>query len=125
MHRIFLLRTLVISVLIFSSGCASWESDKGVEALWRSTEQDQWKPGITTDADLIKALGPPSQIINLDNQSVYYYLREKNRGKGYIFIIWNQTTQVVEYDRAIFFFDKKGVLLKYSYSKRQPATNAK
>jgi outer membrane protein assembly factor BamE (lipoprotein component of BamABCDE complex) len=96
-----------------------------IEPLWRQAVQAEWKPGKTTDADVIKVLGPPSQIITLGDQSVYYYLREKNRGKAYIFILWNQTTQSVEYDRAIFFFDKKGVLLKYSYSKPVSASNAK
>lgn|GEM_PF-993750 len=115
----------LVAIVMLLSGCASWESDKGVEPLWRQAVQAEWKPGKTTDADVIKVLGPPSQIITLGDQSVYYYLREKNRGKAYIFILWNQTTQSVEYDRAIFFFDKKGVLLKYSYSKPVSASNAK
>ena len=117
---------LPLFILIFLfSGCASWESDKGVETSWRQVEPGKWKPGVTTDKTVIEALGPPSQIITLGDQSVYYYLHEKNRGKGYIFILWNQTKQSVEYDRAVFFFDKKGVLLKYSYSKPVSATNAK
>ncbi|KPK53020.1 MAG: hypothetical protein AMS22_08065 [Thiotrichales bacterium SG8_50] len=116
---------LLAGLIILSSGCASWESDKGVETLWRQTAQENWQAGKTSDKDVIEALGPPSQIITLGDQSVYYYLHEKNRGKGYIFILWNQTKQVVEYDRAVFFFDKKGALLKYAYSKPISARNAK
>ena len=98
------------------AGCASWESDKGVETIWRHSDAPQWNVGKTTDADVINVLGPPSQIIALDNKTVFYYLHEKNKGQAYIFILWNRSTQAVEYDRAIFFFDKQGVLLKYSYS---------
>lgn len=106
--------------LLLLAGCASWESDKGVETIWRQPEHQQWSVGKTTDKDVINALGPPSQIIALEDQTVFYYMHEKNTGKAYIFILWNRSTQAVEYDRAVFFFDKQGVLLKYAYSKEAP-----
>ncbi len=103
------------------SSCASWESDKGIEPVWRQPEHQQWSVGKTTDADVIQALGPPSQIIALDKQNVFYYMREKSKGQAYIFILWNRSEQDVEYDRAVFFFNKEGVLLKYAYSQEKEA----
>lgn len=112
-------------VLLLLASCASWESDKGVETIWRQPAHQDWKSGKTTDADVINALGPPSQIIALPDQTVFYYMHEKNTGKAYVFIIWNQTKQAVEYDRAVFFFNKQGVLLKYAYSKEATGDDAK
>ena len=112
-----------IFTLLSLVGCASWERDKGVETIWRQPEHQQWNVGKTTDADVIDALGPPSQIIALEKQTVFYYMREENKGQAYIFILWNQAKENTQYDRAVFFFDKQGVLLKYSYSKVDGASN--
>ena len=76
----------------------------------------QWVEGETREQDVMTALGPPSQIVNLDDRVVYYYLHENVEGKGYYFILYNQSRQVTRYDRAIFFFDADGVLQKHSYS---------
>ena len=62
------------------------------------------------------ALGPPSQIVSLDDRVVYYYLHESVEGKGYYFLVYNRSRQSTRYDRAIFFFDADGLLLKHSYS---------
>lgn len=113
-------KSLLFGLLILLSGCASWESDKGVETIWRQPDQQQWKEGSTTEENVINALGPPSQIIAMGDQTVFYYMHEKSKGKAYIFILWNRSTQSVEYDRAVFFFDRQGVLLKYAYSKETP-----
>jgi hypothetical protein len=64
-------------------------------------------------------LGPPSQLIALSDQTVFYYLTEKTSGKGYIFIFWNQVNAKSEYDRAIFFFDSDGVLEEFAYSQEE------
>ena len=106
-----------VLALLLLTGCASWESNKGVETIWRQPGHQDWQVGNTTDEDVIGALGPPSQLIALEDQTVFYYMHEKNTGKAYIFILWNRSNQAVEYDRAVFFFDKQGVLLKYAYSK--------
>ena len=110
-------------VLFALTGCASWERDKGVETLWRQPKHQQWSVGKTTDADVMDALGPPSQIIALEEQRVFYYMREENSGQAYIFILWNQSKEQTQYDRAVFFFDKKGILLKYAYSKEEKASH--
>ncbi len=120
MQKLLKIWGLLIGTIFLLTGCASWETDKGVETIWRQADQQQWQEGSTSEEDVINALGPPSQIIAMDDQTVFYYMHEKNKGKAYVFILWNRTTQTVEYDRAVFFFDKQGILLKYAYSKEAP-----
>ncbi len=97
-------------------GCASLNSQRGTENAWRSADAAQWKPGETTDKDILSLLGPPSQLIALNDEVVYYYMLEKTKKRTMIFFIYNTTRQNVTYDRAMFIFDKAGVLKKYSLS---------
>ena len=106
----------VLGTFFLLAGCASWKGDAGVENVWRSSELPPWIAGETTEAQVAEALGPPSQIIGLEAETVFYYLREHKKGKGVILLLWNWSEQKTRYDRAIFFFDKQGVLTKHSYS---------
>jgi hypothetical protein len=110
--------TLLVAGLIMwaSTGCARFSTERGVESLWREADIPAFKAGLTTQSDIMKALGPPSQIISLNDGSVFYYLREKGAGQGVILLIYNEVRYMVDYDRAIFFFDTEGVLADYSYS---------
>ncbi|WP_229595378.1 hypothetical protein [Pseudodesulfovibrio sediminis] len=83
---------------------------------WRSIDQSQLVPGETTQTDIIKSLGPPSQIINLQAGPVFYYLAEQTEGGGVILILFNSLNEKITYDRAVFFFDEKGALRTYSMS---------
>ena len=98
-------------------GCSNWSEYAGVENVWRSASIPEWEPGETKADDVIDALGPPSQLINLQSQSVYYYMREHVSGKGYYLLFYNQSRKTTRYDRAVFFFDENGVLERYAYSK--------
>ena len=111
--------TSCVAVLI--SGCASYGSVDGVENLWREVSIDQFEKGVTTQTQILEILGPPSQLISLQDQTVFYYLTQEMSGKGQIFIIWNQVSAESKYDRAIFFFDTNGVLQEFAYSKEQIA----
>lgn len=99
------------------SGCASWQSENGVDNIWRAEGSPEWIEGKTTEAEVAQILGPPSQIIALEDETVFYYLREHKQGKGLILLLWNWGATTAVYDRAIFFFDGKDVLTKYSYSR--------
>ncbi len=120
MHRIFdrfrprLLLTLMLTGMI--TACANWNEDAGVENHWRASETPQWIVGETSAEDVMSFLGPPSQIVDLQEQVVYYYLRENVSGKGYFFLVYNTSQSTTRYDRAIFFFDVEGRLLRYAYS---------
>ena len=108
---------LCVGVLI--AGCASYGSVDGVDNLWREASVDQFQEGVTTQADVLEQLGPPSQLINLENQTVFYYLTQEMSGSGQIFIVWNRVRASSKYDRAIFFFDSDGVLQEFSFSKER------
>jgi len=111
--------TLFLKVLLFSlvlTGCVNFASVDGVDNAWREVPLDQFQEGVTTQADVLAKLGPPSQLISLDKQVVFYYLAQQNTGKGQIFIVWNQMSEENLYDRAIFFFDQDGLLTDVAYS---------
>ena len=59
-------------------------------------------------------LGPPSQIIAIGEQRVFYYLSQKQSGQAKVLIVWNDAEDQTRYDRAVFFFDPEGVLTEYS-----------
>jgi outer membrane protein assembly factor BamE (lipoprotein component of BamABCDE complex) len=105
---------LVITLL---AGCASFGATDGVENLWREVPADSFEKGVTTQSEVLELLGPPSQLISLKEQTVYYYLTEETSGKGKIFIVWNQVSAASKYDRAIFFFGLDGVLQEFAFSK--------
>lgn len=108
--------TILTLLLMALSGCANWAEDGGVENQWRAENVPAWTAGRSTNNDVMAALGPPSQILNLDDQVVYYYMRQKTQGKGYYFLVYNTSREVTRYDRAIFFFDREGTLLRHAYS---------
>ncbi len=108
---------LIAAVLV--SSCASYGSVDGVDNLWREVSVDDFEKGVTTQSQVLDELGPPSQLISLQDQTVFYYLTENMTGKGKIFIVWNSIRAETRYDRAIFFFDAEGVLQEYAFSKEQ------
>ena len=116
MHRYPLAIFSILLCLLLSGGCVQFEAQEGVENRWRDGAQPAFETGVTTQAQVMTALGPPSQLISLDDQVVFYYLRERNEGSGFILILFNSVTQHITYDRAIFFFDRAGILTDYAYS---------
>ena len=112
--------TLVLLLLVLTA-CVNFGSVDGVDNTWREVPLDQFQKGVTTQSEVLSRLGPPSQLINLDSQVVFYYLAQQNTGKGKVFIVWNQMSEESLYDRAIFFFDKAGVLQEVAYSEESIA----
>lgn len=110
------LRFLALVMLSTLTACANWAEDGGVANYWREDSVPTWVEGETREQDVMAALGPPSQIVNLDDRVVYYYLHERMQGQGSYFILYNRSRQITRYDRAIFFFDREGVLDRYAYS---------
>ena len=110
---------LVLGVAQLAAGCVNYGSTDGVDHVWREIPIEEFQVGATTQSEVLDRLGPPSQLINLDTQVVFYYLARENTGSGQIFIVWNRVNDVNRYDRAIFFFDRSGVLQDVAYSKEQ------
>jgi hypothetical protein len=116
--RIPMSTLLAVSALLLA-GCARFGAVDGVENLWREVPPGVFEKGVTTQSEVLDRLGPPSQLISLQDQTVYYYLTEMTSGQGKIFIVWNQVSMKTRYDRAIFFFDVDGVLQEYALSEEQ------
>ena len=113
----------IAPLLLFGliAGCINSRAESGVTNAWRAKDVPAFERGKTTQADVAKALGPPSQLVELGNQLVFYYLAERVESKGIILIVYNQTKERVVYDRAIFFFDRKGVLQDFALSLEEVA----
>ena len=103
------------------AGCVSKNSEMGVENDWRGQSPPVFEKGRSTQSEVMGRLGPPSQVIALQNQTLFYYLLEQSRTKAFYLVIYNQTRQRITYDRAIFFFNKQGVLSDFAYSKEPSA----
>lgn len=101
---------------LFVSGCASKQSQLGVKNLWRNTPAVAFEKGRTTQSEVMQALGPPSQVIGLRDQTIFYYLREQAKAKALFLVFYNQTREQITYDRAIFFFDPDGILKDFAFS---------
>ena len=102
------------------SGCVQYDSKRGVEVKWQSAITEQLQKGTSTRGEVLALLGPPSQIISLDEETVLYYLFERTKGNGYILVLYNRFTVDARYDRAVFFFDDNDILRDYSTHIHEP-----
>ena len=111
-----LLRVTLVLLLVAVplSGCLQYEAKRGVEVKWQTAITSQLEEGKSTRADVMDLLGPPSQVISLDDETALYYLFERTSGRGYILVLYNRFTVDARYDRAVFFFDENDVLQEYS-----------
>jgi hypothetical protein len=94
----------------------SKKSSQGVKNLWRAESPPVFERGKSTQHDVLKALGPPSQVISAGDQTLFYYLLEAKQSKSLVLILYNQTREQIVYDRAIFFFDAQGRLTEFATS---------
>lgn len=96
------------------AGCAQYENKRGVEVTWQDDVTRHLVPGKTSRKEVLKLLGPPSQVISLEEETVLYYLFERSRGNGVILIVYNRMEINTHYDRAILFFDANDILTDYA-----------
>ena len=64
--------------------------------------------GTTSIDDIMAALGPPSQMIDLENGPMLYYLLERSDTEGLTLFVYNTQKIRVRYDRAAFLCDRDG-----------------
>jgi outer membrane protein assembly factor BamE (lipoprotein component of BamABCDE complex) len=95
-------------------GCAQYHNQRGIEAQWQADQARALTKGKTTRAEVLDWLGPPSQVIALDDETVLYYLFERSAGVGLVLLVYNRFDVDTRYDRAIFFFDGDDLLTDYS-----------
>ena len=107
---------LLVIVVTSSVGCVRARQHDGVKNKWRDADVANFERGKTTRSQVLKALGPPSQVIDLEDQIVFYYLLEETKVGGVALIVYNNIRVHSDYDRAIFFFGKDGILSDFAYS---------
>ncbi len=103
--------TLFLGLL---ASCAQYDNKRGVEVVWQPHAVKSLVRGKSTRNDVLQLLGPPSQVISLDDETVLYYLFEHSKGNGLILIVYNRVKVNTQYDRAIFFFDENDVLTDFA-----------
>lgn len=113
MKRIHNLACLLLCLGLLQA-CAQYDNKRGVDVTWHSAVTKQLVKGESTRQDVLDLLGPPSQVISLENETALYYLFEHSVGEGLILIVYNRMRIKTRYDRAIFFFDESDVLREYS-----------
>lgn len=104
------------SLLLAHGGCTRTVAERGVEPLWRSMSAEILTRGITSKAEVLERLGPPSQVITEGRGEIFYYLHEETRTSGLVLVVYNKSETETRYDRAIFFFDADGILKEYALS---------
>ncbi len=111
--------SLCLSLL---AGCAQYENRRGVEVTWQDKVTGQLQRGQSTREEVLALLGPPSQVISLEEETVLYYLFEKSTGNGLILILYNRMQIDTHFDRAIFFFSEQDILTDYATRIDEPQT---
>ena len=104
------------------AGCAQYENRRGVEVTWQDKVTGQLQRGQSTREQVLALLGPPSQVISLEEETVLYYLFEKSTGNGLILILYNRMQIDTHFDRAIFFFNEQDILTDYATRIDEPQT---
>ncbi len=95
-------------------GCAQYENRRGVEVTWQDSVTDKLVRGQTTRKEALRLLGPPSQVISMEEETVLYYLFERSKGEGVILIVYNRMKIDTDYDRAVLFFDENDILTDFA-----------
>ena len=103
------------------AGCAQYENRRGVEVTWEDKVTSQLQRGHSSRCEVLALLGPPSQVISLEEETVLYYLFEKSKGNGLILILYNRMQIDTHFDRAIFFFNDQDILTDYATRIDEPA----
>ena len=106
--------TIVMFCLAVLAGCVQYQDRRGVEVAWQPDIVSDFKRGRSTRRDVLDTLGPPSQVVSLEDETVLYYMFAQTTGEGLILLFYNTAKFDTRYDRAIFFFDKNDVLVDYS-----------
>ena len=108
--------TLAVALALCSlvAGCINSKSSRGVGSHVDGQAHADFVRGETTRKDVLQQLGPPSQVLSMENETAFYYVRESIAAKGLILFVYNTHTERAEYDRAVFFFDEDNVLTDYA-----------
>lgn len=107
-------RGLVALLLLALAGCAEYTDKRGIEVTWDPSVLASFEVGRTTRQEVLTALGPPSQVIAVGEETALYYLFERTEGQGVILLLYNRFDRTTRYDRAVFFFDDHDLLQDFA-----------
>ncbi len=110
-------RMAVALTLALLAGCSIADRRAGTPNRWQEVKPS-FVVGRTTEKDVLESLGPPSQVVDLGERTVFYYLLEASHTWELTLILYNQSDTRVKYDRAVFFFNAKGVMEEFAVSAR-------
>ena len=95
--------------------CSATHTRTGDDNAWRNTPA--FECGIATMDDVLGQLGPPTQIYEFSTKVVFAYFLVEERRSGYnVFVIKNTKREYLT-DRAVYFFDRSGVLEEQGMSR--------
>ena len=103
----------MLALAVVAAGCSASSRRAGIPNRWRQT---QFQNGTTTVDQVLSMLGPPSQIVDLDRGVAYYYVLEETNTTAFGFLIAKFSSVDVAFDRAVFFFDERDLLVRHSLS---------
>jgi hypothetical protein len=69
-----------------------------------------FEPGVTTAADVVEALGAPSDVVQLGRRSAYRYDAMVSKGAGLVLLVVNLGHMDSRSDRIWVFFDEDDVV---------------
>jgi outer membrane protein assembly factor BamE (lipoprotein component of BamABCDE complex) len=114
LNRSFVTALVALLFTGLLGGCAQYENRRGVEVTWQDSVTDRLVRGQTTRTEVLRLLGPPSQVISMEEETVLYYLFERSKGEGVILIVYNRMKIDTNYDRAVLFFDENDILTDFA-----------
>lgn len=119
MKEISMVRKIIVLLVIcaFFAGCTMGYRNVGTPDKWQQIKASL-KIGVTTEANLLELLGPPSlmDVRHMKKQKVYYYWVERLKNKSIYLLVYNYWRVDIKYDRAMFVFDENGLLKYYGIS---------
>jgi hypothetical protein len=121
-------RILSVLCMSFLLGCTMGYRNVGTSHKWQTIEH-QIKIGVTTESDLLKSLGPPSlmDMRSMSGKTIYYYWMERLKNRSLYLLLYNYWDVDIKYDKAMFIFNKNGVLEYYgiSYDAHKPRSKTR
>lgn len=108
----------LLAVCVSLTSCSVGSRHAGVDNLWRDAAAvSGFEEGVTTMDEIMEQLGPPSQMVDLLDGPMLYYLLEQSDTSSLFLAVYNSQTIRVRYDRAVFLCDREGVLRHMAMSK--------
>lgn len=114
--------SLVFLACVVLLGCTMGSRDVGASQQW-SFEKIQIN--TTTEKQVLELFGPPSliDIKSMKDRTIYYYWVEKLKNRSLYLLFYNYWRIDIQYDRAMFIFNKNGILEYYGVSYGMPKKN--